>query len=178
MLNSERRILPRRFSTAQTGLTYTATLAASTTYFWQVISNGNGVTMAGPIWTFTTGTGNAPIAPSNATVTNATTTTLQVNWTDNATNETGFPIYGNALGDPLALIGTAEANATSYTHTGLTPGQQYSYRVFAIQCRGTIDELGECIGLDGSGSCRCAIRLACWSRVLRYHVYRYWRRCE
>src|SRR5438874_2448995 len=68
---------------------------------------------------------NAAAAPS--------TTQINVKWTDNSNNETGFRIERNS--DPFeaagswALDGTVGANVTSYTSGGLVSGVSYSYRV-------------------------------------------------
>ncbi|MDK9700857.1 MAG: carboxypeptidase regulatory-like domain-containing protein [bacterium] len=134
-------------SSQQTTLTYTPTLAASTTYYWQIVSRGEGGnTVSGPAWTFQTGTGMSPNAPSNGTISNATTTSLQVNWTDNSNNETGFPIHRAGVGGGYSLLTTAAANATSYVNTGLTPADRFFYRIYAMNGEGTSLQYALCNG--------------------------------
>jgi len=131
--------------THQNVLTYAPTLASSTSYYWQVISlsdtTGTGNTTASPVWHFTTGTGSAPLAPTNGGIASdpsPTSSSITVTWTDNSSNETGFPIYKMADGDAsFTIAGTASANATSYTVTGLNPGTHYTFRMYAANASAT-----------------------------------------
>ena len=83
-----------------------------------------------------------PSAPSNvvAAAVAGSTSQILVTWTNNATNQTGFRIERNS--DPgeassaWVVDGTAPANATSYTSSGLTSGTTYSFRVFATNGAG------------------------------------------
>src|SRR5437870_2062888 len=75
-----------------------------------------------------------PAAPSNLTLTSPVLnpdTTLQLAWTDNSTNETGFAIERRMGTGTYSEIATVGASVTSYTDTGLTAGTPYSYRVRA-----------------------------------------------
>ncbi|MBK8128060.1 MAG: fibronectin type III domain-containing protein [bacterium] len=87
----------------------------------------------------------APAAPSNLTLTTmlTTVTTARVNitWTDNASDETGFLIH--RADDPgftanLAIY-TRRANATSYVQTGLPIATTYYYRMCARTAFGQSD---------------------------------------
>jgi len=66
----------------------------------------------------------APIAPSGLTATVISTTQINLSWTDNSSNETGFKIERNS-----SQIGTVGANVKTYNNTGLTAATTYSYRV-------------------------------------------------
>lgn len=78
------------------------------------------------------------IPPTNLNFTNATTagsptsSSLTVNWNDNANNETNYVLERSTNGTSFSVIATLPANATSYNETGLTPNTQYYYRVKAI----------------------------------------------
>lgn len=72
-----------------------------------------------------------PAAPSSLTATAVSTTEIDLAWTDNSTNETGFKIERSPDGSTWVQIATAAANATSYNNTGLTDGTKYYYRVRA-----------------------------------------------
>ncbi len=120
----------------QTDTTYTATLSPGTTYYWQVIAYGNTdstLVNPGPVWSFTTGTGNAPNAPSGGSIDNqsSTSSSLTVQWVDNSTNETGFPITRSVEGGPYEVLTTTAAGTTSYTNQGLNPCTRYGYRIYA-----------------------------------------------
>lgn len=79
-----------------------------------------------------------PIAPSNLTATSASSSQINLAWTDNSTNEAGFYIErcsGSACADftPLAQVA---ANVTSYSNTALAPGATFTYRVRAFNVGG------------------------------------------
>ena len=61
---------------------------------------------------------------------------VNLSWTDNSDNETGFVIErknGDSTSvNPYILIDTVSANETAYTDTGLTPNTTYTYRAFAF----------------------------------------------
>jgi hypothetical protein len=67
---------------------------------------------------------------------------VSITWTDNSVNETGFEIYrktdtcGSA--NTWARVGTVGVNRTSWTDSGQTSGNIYSYRVRAYKKSGTI----------------------------------------
>jgi Regulator of chromosome condensation (RCC1) repeat len=76
-----------------------------------------------------------PTAPVLGTITGATGSGLTINWTDNATNETGYVVYrftpGNGLGS-VVNCPTSTPNLTACADTGLTPGEFYIYYVYPL----------------------------------------------
>ena len=78
-----------------------------------------------------------PLAPSNLTAAAVSTSQINLAWTDNSTNETGFKIErATTLAGLYTLIATTAANTTTYNNTGLTAGTQYFYRVSATNAIG------------------------------------------
>jgi titin len=80
--------------------------------------------------------GGTPAAPSNVSISNITDTSLNVNFQDNANNESGFELErGPAIAGPFALltpIGVLPGQTTwYYTNSGLTVATQYCYRLRA-----------------------------------------------
>ncbi|HEX6085258.1 MAG TPA: NF038122 family metalloprotease [Thermoanaerobaculia bacterium] len=71
-----------------------------------------------------------PAAPSNLTATAVSTTSIRLNWTDNSNDESEFRIE-QRVGASFVDIGSAPANSTSFTVTGLTPGQTATFRIRA-----------------------------------------------
>ncbi|UFH32915.1 T9SS type A sorting domain-containing protein [Chryseobacterium sp. C-71] len=77
------------------------------------------------------------IPPSGVNFTNAltsgtpATSSLTVNWSDNATNETNYVLERSLNGTAFTVIATLPANTTSYNEISLTPNTQYYYRVKA-----------------------------------------------
>ncbi|MGB7157341.1 MAG: fibronectin type III domain-containing protein [Tepidisphaeraceae bacterium] len=86
------------------------------------------------------GTPTPPAAPSILRATGASPSQVNLTWTDNSANETGFQIQRKTgTGGNYATIFTAGANATSYVDAdaSLLPGTQYIYRVRAVNGAGT-----------------------------------------
>src|SRR5207245_861827 len=61
----------------------------------------------------------APAAPTNLTATAASTSEIDLAWTNHALNHTCFKIEQSTDGSSFTQIGTVAANATSYNNTGL-----------------------------------------------------------
>ena len=68
-----------------------------------------------------------PDAPTNLISSNVTETALDLNWTDNASDESGFYLYQN--GSRIATLGP---NVTAYNVSGLLPASTYSFGVAAF----------------------------------------------
>jgi parallel beta-helix repeat protein len=84
----------------------------------------------------TTGTPQPPAAPSNLAAALAGNTRIDLSWSDNSDNETGFLIerrIGSGSWVQIALVG---AGVTSYSDTGLAAGTAYSYRTRSTNAAG------------------------------------------
>jgi formylglycine-generating enzyme required for sulfatase activity len=78
------------------------------------------------------GVGARPIAPSGLSAVAVSSSHINLAWTDNSSNETGFKIERKTgAGGTWAEIGVADANVTAYTSTGLTASTTCYYRVRA-----------------------------------------------
>jgi uncharacterized protein (TIGR02145 family) len=89
--------------------------------------------------TSTDGNGNttaAPIPPSNLTGTVASSTQINLSWTDNSTNETGFKIERKSGSGTYAVVGTTATDVTTFNDTGLTASTTYTYRVYSYNAGG------------------------------------------
>jgi C1A family cysteine protease len=115
-------------------------LTASTSYTYRVRAHNDGgdsdysntaiaMTQAAP---------TTPAAPTNLTATAISRTGINLTWTDNATNETGYYVQRckGATCTNFARIATLGANVTSYSNTGLTRATTYRYRVYAYNSVG------------------------------------------
>ena len=110
-------------------------LTANTLYFYRVrainASNVSGYSNVASDTTFMA-SGPPPNAPSNLTATAATTSQINLAWTDNSSDETGFLVERSlASGGPFTQITATAANATSFSNGGLAASTQYFYRVRA-----------------------------------------------
>jgi carboxypeptidase T len=82
-----------------------------------------------------------PAVPTNLAAAAASSSQINLTWTDSDTTESGFKIErctGAGCSD-FAQIGTAGANVTSYANTGLTASTSYSYRIRAYNGAGDSD---------------------------------------
>jgi titin len=108
----------------------------STTYSYRVMAqNAQGNS---PYSNVATVTVTAPVAaPTNLTATIYTNPNrVQLIWTDNATNETGFVIERSVNGGAFTTLANVGARAgtgsTNYMDSSVTAGNSYSYRVAAL----------------------------------------------
>lgn len=73
---------------------------------------------------------NAPPSdPTNLAATPKSYTEVQLTWTDNSINETGFKIERSTDGFSFTMIKVVGASITTYSDTGLVPNTSYYYRV-------------------------------------------------
>ncbi|WP_375563349.1 T9SS type A sorting domain-containing protein [Bernardetia sp. OM2101] len=59
-------------------------------------------------------------------------TSFNLNWTDNATNEVGIVLYRSVNGGAYVFDRQLPADTETTTITGLTPSTNYSYQVYAV----------------------------------------------
>lgn len=82
---------------------------------------------------------NPPGVPQNPNVTNLTSNSVTINWTDADDQETGFVIERKGTGSQAvwSTVGTVGANVTSFTNSGLGPSTGYYFRVAAFNADGS-----------------------------------------
>ena len=103
--------------------------------YWKTPQTGGNFT-AVPDSVFTDGfvvPGSAPVAPSTLIANAISAKKINLTWTDNSNNETGFEISRatNSVG-PFYKIALTPANTTTYTDSLLNPQTVYYYKVKAI----------------------------------------------
>jgi len=79
-----------------------------------------------------------PNVPSGFALSGETSTTIDLSWSDNSSNESGFEIERShtSSSDNFAWIHTTAAGTTSYTDNGLDNETEYFYRIRAINATG------------------------------------------
>lgn len=108
-------------------------LNASTTYYYRVRALRSGDTQYSA-YTQPVSVLTSPAGVSQVTATLAAPYQIQVSWTDNSTDETNFRIERSLNGTSgWAEVGSAAANATSYTDSSVNPSTTYYYRVRAYR---------------------------------------------
>ncbi len=110
-------------------------LAAGTTYYVCAIAQNSVGTTTGSVQSFTT-TPAAPSAPTGLDATNVSGTQNDLTWTDASSNEDGFKVERSTNGGAYTQIATTSAGATSYSDTGVSADNTYSYRVRAYNAGG------------------------------------------
>jgi hypothetical protein len=75
-------------------------------------------------------------APTALTATAVNTHQIQLAWTDNATNETGYALDRSPDGSTWNALTLLAANATAYTDDGLAASTRYYYRLAATNSDG------------------------------------------
>ena len=126
----------------------------------------NGTATNNPTWATDTPFGTPPAPPAAPTGLNATSSNyfaVNLTWTDNSNNETGFEIERSTSGSggPFSLLTTAAANAVSYSDNNVQAGAGYCYQVRAvngagqsaytsISCATTTAEPSSALNFDGT----------------------------
>ena len=77
-----------------------------------------------------------PVAPTQLNAYAASNSNIELAWTDNATNESGYRIQRKISGTDFVEISTVAANTTTYSDTSVNPNTTYIYRVCAYNSAG------------------------------------------
>ncbi|HYK87865.1 MAG TPA: kelch repeat-containing protein [Acidobacteriota bacterium] len=114
-------------------------LSASTTYAYRLrSSNPGGDSGYSNVASATTQAAvPPPSAPTGLTAVTQNSSAIQLAWTDNSTNETGFEVErAAAAAGPFYQIASLGANVTTFTDSGLVASSTYSYRILAFNSGG------------------------------------------
>ena len=122
-------------SNAQVGAVIVDTADPYTPYAGRTTSGGR-VNVLRALQAATPVSAIAPAAPGNLVGRAVSRNQVNLTWTDNAANETGFYVERSMNGTNYAVIATLGANATGYANTGLNRNTLYYYRVRAFNAVG------------------------------------------
>jgi hypothetical protein len=118
------------------GTSYSNTgLSPSTTYYYKVRAEGatQDSAYSSAVSATTSASGESiPNPPSGLSATAAASTRVDLTWTDNSSNETGFEIKrATDSGFTQNVVWIGNIQGTSYSNTGLSPSTTYYYKVRA-----------------------------------------------
>jgi len=125
----------------QASSSYTAGgLAADTAYTFEVLARDlahNQTAPSAPGSATTLPPPPPPAAPTNLSASGVSDTAIDLAWTDNASDETGYRVERSPSGqNSFNTIATLGVGAHSYGDTGLAAATTYDYRVAAFNDRG------------------------------------------
>ena len=107
-------------------------LTDGTTYYYEVqafnTSGGGGDSSFSNVASATT----TLAAPTSLSATTASTSQINLAWTNNSGSDTGFHIDRSTDGVTFTAVGTVAASVTTFSDTGLTDGMTYYYEVQAF----------------------------------------------
>jgi hypothetical protein len=128
--NGEIDEAPQFVSQEVTGSSSYTFVVTNTSAEWVATANAIAVTVvpSGP---------SVPAAPSGLSAAAVSSSQIDLSWTDNSGDETGFKVQRSGTsGGPWSTLTTTAADAASYSDTGLSPGSEYFYRVMATNAEG------------------------------------------
>jgi fibronectin type 3 domain-containing protein len=146
------------YTTIASGVTvasYTDTAVNNGTTYYYVVSavNSAGESANSAEASATPAAPPPPAAPSGLTATAISGSQIDLAWTDNADNETGFKIERKTgAGGTFAQIATVGANVVSYTDTSVAGNTTYFYRVRATNLGSDSDYSNEASATTPLGS--------------------------
>ncbi len=97
------------------------------------------------------------LSPSLLHVTGISDSTVELNWSDNSLDETGFEIFRSTTGadGPYSLLHHNTKNTNTYTDSGLTPDNLYHYKVRAE----TVSGYSDFSNIAGGSPIRFAVKI-------------------
>jgi regulation of enolase protein 1 (concanavalin A-like superfamily) len=110
-------------------------LSASTQYFYRVrATNTAGASADSNVADATTSTPvpTVPAAPTGLAASATNFTQLNLTWTDNAVDETGYIVERSTDGTNFTQVATLAANSNSFSDPNLAAGTKFYYRVRAM----------------------------------------------
>jgi hypothetical protein len=117
----------------------------SSKYFWLPLTiRDNSISMPNQtLWQLdieqgliTEGEGEVPASPSDASIISKSFSRIEIGWSDNSINESGFEINRKQRENDWETVGKVGINVTHFQDIGLDPGTPYSYTVNAFNGAG------------------------------------------
>lgn len=106
-------------------------LSPATLYYYRIYSSNATGDSAMVTDSETTQNPPPPSPPSGLAVTPRSESKLNLNWTDNSSDETFFEIHRSLDNITFSAVASSTVNAAAYSDTGLSPSTVYYYKVLA-----------------------------------------------
>ena len=117
------------------------------------------------------GSVSAPESPSNLTASAQSSSQIDLSWTDNSSDETGFKIERKTgASGTYSEIATVSADVTTYGDTGCNGATTYYYRVRAYNASGNSSYSSEASATTSSSGGGCFIATAAYGSPMEQHV--------
>jgi hypothetical protein len=146
-------------STANSSLTDTA-VTPGTIYTYQV--KGTNGQPSNLVQVKVPAVSQVPAAPSNLVATAISSTQINLTWSDNSTNETGFILEKKTGTGSYSTVASPFQNATTYPNTNLTAATTYTYRIKATNASGDSTYSNEATATTQASACTGATQpLSC-----------------
>ena len=108
-----------------------------------------------------------PAAPTNLTGASISATQINLSWTDNATNETGYKVQRKSAIANYTDVASTSTDMTNYNDQGLTPNTTYTYRAYAYNSAGNSlqysNEVSVTTNASSTNLCEVTIGSQIWS---------------
>ena len=117
-----------------------AGLLPGTTYHYRVAAeNAAGLSAWSNVAEVTTPAAVVPAAPTDLTAEAVSASTIELAWTDNAEDETGYEVEMSTDGETFAWVETLPADTVAWSNGDLAPETRYWFRVRATGAEGDSD---------------------------------------
>ncbi len=117
-----------------------AGLLPGTTYHYRVAAeNAAGLSAWSNVAEVTTPAAVVPEAPTDLTAEAVSASTIELAWTDNAEDETGYEVEMSTDGETFAWVETLPADTVAWSNGDLAPETRYWFRVRATGAEGDSD---------------------------------------
>jgi len=106
----------------------------------------------------------APAAPTAVTATAVSKGKVNISWTDNATNETGYLVErSTTLNGTYVTAGIAPADTNVFIDSGRAVNTQYFYRVSAVNAAATVLQTGPAVSVTTKNIIQSGLRARYWN---------------